>query len=785
MRLIYIALGWTAGILLAANNISASPTVTLIWLGLVGAAVIAAWLAWPDDGLRWIMIALIAFTLGGLRMSLVPRSSEVARFNNSGGLTIEGTIVDEPDVRDDQTQIRVAAESLTRAGETILTSGLVLVRAPISANVRFGDRVTATGLLIPPAEFDTFSYADFLGRSGVFSIMQDAAIEVLERNPADKFRATLYEFKAQAAQHIGRSLPEPQAGLLTGILLGNDNGISPEVAEAFSRVGASHIVAISGFNMVILSGAIMGLLGRLRMPERRAAVIGIGIILIYSLLVGAGAAVVRAALMSSLLVIGTAFRRKTYVPASLAFVALCLSVLNPTVLWDIGFQLSFFATLGLALFADPLAKRFDALLNHLLPPSLARSVSGFLAEPLIVTLAVQITTLPLIALYFSRLSLVVVLSNLLIVPVQSAVLILGIVATLIAFVLPALAQILYWYDLVLLSWTTTVVRLLARLPFADIEFHVDPRLVALFFMILIGGALMQATQPTWAQRLSRFIRQRAIASATLFGGFATVCLIGAVFVSRPDGKLHLWLLDAGHSNAVLMQTPGGAQILIDGGRFPSRLLTSLGDRLPFNDQEIEVLVITQPDENEYAALPALLNRYEVGVVLTNGHPNMSPAFAALQDQLTRHAVHTVTAGYTLEADDGVTLEVLHPQVQPELSDSLDDQALVLRVRYGELSFLLTSDLSFASQRALLDSGQWPLASVLQLPQHGRVRSLNEDFLAAVQPQLVILQSDPTNRLGDPNPDTLALLGDVPLLRTDQQGTIHLWTDGRELWTANN
>lgn len=785
MKLIYITLGWTAGVILAANNDSGSPTTPFIWLALTGIAAAAGWLVWPEKSQRWLMIALAAFTLGGLRMSLVPVSSEVAQFNNSGGLTIEGYITDEPDVRDAQTQIRVAADTVTRAGQAIPTSGLVLVRAPRSADVRYGDRVAVTGLLITPAEFDTFSYSDFLGRSGVFSIMQDAAVVVLERDPPDKLRAALYDFKAQAAQHIARSMPEPQSGLLTGILLGDDNGISPEVADAFSRVGASHIVAISGFNMAVLSGAIMGLLKRARLPDRHAAIMSIVVILIYTVLVGAGAAVVRAALMSNLLVIGTAIRRRTYVPASLAFAALCLSLLNPTVLWDIGFQLSFFATLGLALFADPMTRQFDTLLNRLLPPSLARTAGGFLSEPLIVTLAVQITTLPLIALYFSRLSLVVVLSNLLIVPVQSAVLILGILATLIAFVAPALAQILYWYDLILLSWTTAIIRLLARLPFADIEFFVDPRLIALYFMILIGGALMHATQPTWALHLSRFVRQRAIASTALFSGFATICLIGAVFFSRPDGKLHLWLLDAGHSNGVLLQTPGGAQILVDGGRFPSRLLTSLGDRLPFNDQEIEVLVITQPDENEYGALPAVLHRYDVGVVLTSGHPNLSPSYAALQDQLVQHEIINVIAGYTLEVDDGVLIEVLHPQKQPELSDSLDDQALVLRISYGALSFLLTSDLSAAGQQALLDAGQWPLAAVMQLPQHGRVRSLNADFLAAVQPQLVLLQSDPANRIGDPNADTLARLGGVPLLRTDRQGIIHLWTDGENLWTAAN
>ncbi|MAS36210.1 MAG: hypothetical protein CL610_19550 [Anaerolineaceae bacterium] len=780
MRLVYIALGLVAGVVLAANNASGSPVIAAIWLILISLSIAAAWLSWPDQRLRWSMIALVAFALGGWRMSAVPTTSEVARFNNTGGLTIEGIVAAEPERQDTQTLVRINAETLTRTGQTFQTSGLVLARVTDPTPVHYGDRVAITGRLITPAEFDTFSYADYLARTGIFSIMQQTALEVLEPAAPD----LLLNFKAQAAQHIANHLPEPQASLLTGVLLGDENGIAPQVADAFSRVGAAHVIAISGFNMVILSGAIMGTLKRVRLTGVPAAVIGILAIGVYTLFVGAGAAVVRAALMSSLLIIGTAIRRKAYVPASLAFVAILLALINPAVLWDVSFQLSFFATLGLALFADPLTRSFDRTLNWLLPVSLARSLSKFLAEPVIVTLAVQITTLPLIVLYFNRLSLVVILTNLLIVPVQAAILFLGISATLVAFVLPALGQILYWYNLILLSWTTGVVRWLARLPFADVEFYVDPHLITLFFFLLIGAALMQATQPAWALRLSRILRQRAIASAAVFGGFATAVLIGAVFLSRPDANLHVWLLDVGHSNAILVQTPGGAHMLVDGGRFPSRLLTALGDRLPFNDREIEVLVLTQPDENEYAALPAVLNRYDVGVVLTNGQPNLGPAYTALQEQLAAHTVVNVTAGYRLELDDGVVLEVLHPASPPTLDNSLDEVSLVLRLSYGDVSILLTGDLSPAGQQTLLNAGHWPAATVLQLPRHGGIRSLDMAFLEAVQPQVALVQADRANRQGDPDPDTLALLGDIPLFRTDEAGTIHLWTDGDQLWAIS-
>jgi competence protein ComEC len=235
---------------------------------------------------------------------------------------------------------------------------------------------------------------------------------------------------------------------------------------------------------------------------------------------------------------------------------------------------------------------------------------------------------------------------------------------------------------------------------------------------------------------------------------------------------------------VLIQTPSGAQILVDGGSFPSRLLTNIGDRIPFYDRNLELLVISQPDEADTSALTAVLQRYEASVVLINGQANLSESYAALESVIARSEVTRVQAGYTINFSDGTVIEILHPQNPPDISDNLNDGVLVLRVTYGEFSFLLPSDLSYEGQHALLASGQWPLADVMQIPQHGTARSLSEEFLAAVQPQVLILQSDKTNRRGDPDSEVLNLLGETTIFRTDAGGTRHLWTDGRTLWTED-
>ncbi len=780
MRLVYLALGWAIGMVLAAQFPAVPLWAWIAAMGLFSAATIMLW----RTSMRWWLLALLALAVGGYRYGLVPRTSDIAQYNNIGGVTIEGIVEGEPDIRDDRIQLRLRAETIFTQSQTFNTSGLVLVNAPRVAQVAYGDRIRATGELITPQEFDTFSYSDFLARSGVFSILNNALIEPISSGEGSPLFSTLFAIKQQAQQHINQHLPEPAAGLLSGILLGNERGISPEVADAFSAVGASHVIAISGYNMAIISGVVMSLLNRSPIGRNKwvATLIGISFLAVYTLLVGANAAVVRAAIMSSLLVIAPLLQRKTYIPASLAFVALLMSLQNPLVLWDISFQLSFFAVLGLALFVEPLSKPFVTLLHTVFPASIAHTLRNFLEEPVIVSLAAQIMTLPLIILYFQRVSLASLIVNLLIVPLQAPLLFAGAIAVMLAFVAPILAQIPFWVAGLMLVYTIDVVRIFARFPFVITPFYVDSRLIALFFILIIGGAMLTATRPAWYIRFSRHIRQRFALSLTVFVGAMLALLLFAGFQSRPDGQFHFWLLSMGHSNAILMQTPGGAHILVDGGRFPSRLLTAVGDTLPFNDREIELLIITQPDELDVAALPAILDRYTIGTALTNGQPNENATIATLETALAPYPVVNVTAGYTVTLADGVSIEILNPLEKPELGTSLNNGALVVRVTYGKVSFLLMGDASIEAQTALLETGNlYPTASVMTLPQHGTARSLSADFLDAVQPQVILLQSDAANRRGDPDADVLALLPDVLFFRTDTQGTLHLWSDGQALW----
>jgi competence protein ComEC len=163
---------------------------------------------------------------------------------------VEGVVTAEPDARDAYTNLRVEADQLLISnlpdGITRTVKGLVLVQAPPFTDFRYGDRLRVEGKLQTPTDSGDFSYRDYLARQGVYSIMSRPRLTVLARDQGFAPRAWLYAFKARAKNVIAQILPEPQASLLTGILLGDDSGIPKSVQDAFRATGTSHIIAISG-----------------------------------------------------------------------------------------------------------------------------------------------------------------------------------------------------------------------------------------------------------------------------------------------------------------------------------------------------------------------------------------------------------------------------------------------------------------------------------------------------------------------------------------------------------
>ncbi len=775
MPLLWLSLAFLTGIIFA-GKVSLS---VLVWLTLAGVSLIVFILLRILNPRLHISIAplllfspalLGVFFLGAARyQSTIPRvdAHYISWYTDRDyELLITGTLTDPPDVRDTYTNLRLDVTSLEAGDQMLQVHGLLLARVPPGGSWQYGDVVRLRGHLQTPPENEDFSYQDYLARQGILSYMPDAATTLLPFTAGNPILRLVYAFKDQAVAHVYRIFPEPEASLLAGILLGDDNGLSVSLQQAYKNTGTAHIIAISGFNIAIIAGVFVFLFSRL-LGRRRGAIAAVVGILLYTVLVGATASVVRAAIMGGLAILAGQLGRRQNGLNTLFVTAAIMAVINPNTLWDVGFQLSFAATFGLVLYAQPLQDWFTRLLTRRLPLATAQNISAPLSAAMFFTLAAQLTTLPIMAYQFGRISLVSILANPFILPVQPAVMVLGGLAVILSFIYLPLGQVAAWVAWPFAAYTNRAVELFNRLPhgviiLGDFSFL----FVVLFFGILVlltfgGGRVKAALRPI-------------ITPSVIIAALAVIVfLVWSAVFQAPDGRLQLTFLDVGSADAILIQTPSGHSILVDGGPSPSRLAGGLGPRLSAFDRSLDWLVIASTQEQQVAALPTILDRFPVGNVLWSG--NLDASYAAENlDRWLAGSDTPVTAAYSgavLDLGDGASLTVTN--VSP--------RGAVLLVEWQGFRALLPVGINFDSKSAAEISKTIGPVTALLLADSGYAPSNPQEWISTLHPELAVLSVAAGDPDGLPAQSVLDSLAGTTLLRTDRNGWITLSTDGVGLW----
>lgn len=424
-------------------------------------------------------VALLGVLFGSARVMLVPQEVPSVLSDKLGTtVTLEGTIVADPDIR--ETSQRVTVES-SELGKKVR----VLAVVPLYPKVRYGERVRVSGTLERPEPFDTnggrvFRYDRFLSKDGIFVLMKQAQVSTTgARTWHAQGMGLLLDARHAFLNALSRALPEPHASLAGGLVAGGKQGLGSTLLDAFVVSGLVHIVVLSGYNVMIVAEAVLRMFSFL--PKRLAASFAGATIGAFVLAAGAGAASMRAGLMAGLALIARATGRTYAVIRALLVVAFLMLLINPLLLaYDPGFQLSFVATLGLILGA-PLVER-----------KLGFVKSPFWRDLLAATLAAQVSVLPLLLYQTGLFSLVSLPANLLVLPVVPLVMLLSAIAGGVGLVAPALAPLVGMPAFVLLSYIISVVEISSSLPLAAVSLPAFPFWVTVLGYVGLGWGVYRA-----------------------------------------------------------------------------------------------------------------------------------------------------------------------------------------------------------------------------------------------------------------------------------------------------
>ena len=657
MTLVYLVAAWVTGIALATWR----PALGAIWPFAAAGGFLIALLLRRNAGQRLVGLCLLIAGLGLLRTQSarpVFTDKDAATYNDHGYAFMIGVVADAPVVKDKNIQLRVDIRYIWQGSASHNVHGLALVDADRSVNFAYGDKITIRGQPQTPPVFDTFSYRDFLAQSGIYTFVSRARINVVQHHQGSPILGALYDVRERTHNLIAQLLPQPQSGLLSGILLGESKDVSPDVSSAFNLTGTSHLISSSGLKIAVVAGLLFALFGRLgnKVVAALATIIGIGL---YTAFVGANDSVVRAAIMTGLALLAERLGRRSDGLTAMALAVLVITAISPGAILDAGLLLGASATVGLILYTDPLNRLAEREIARLSSNEGMRRALKIVADAVLVTVAAQIGSLPFVFLLFGQFSPLSVIVNALVFPIQGTIMILGIVAVIGGAIWLPIGQIVAWLAGIGLTYTLAVIRAAAQLPGASIAVSPDPAFAFVYYGVLFAVTAYSSQPPESRQSWLGRVRQVATTPLLAALGLGVALLVWTVAAARPDGKLHVWFLSVGKGNAVLIQSPRGAHVLIDGGQNPTQLQTAVGDHLPFFARDLDLLVVTQPSPTAITAIPSLLEHYNVKVALTNGQYSRDPSYQALMNGLVASHTQVVqaVAGYTATMDDGVTLHV--------------------------------------------------------------------------------------------------------------------------------
>lgn len=266
--------------------------------------------------------------------------------------------------------------------------------------------------------------------------------------------------------------------------------------------------------------------------------------------------------------------------------------------------------------------------------------------------------------------------------------------------------------------------------------------------------------------------------AALAAGAVFVWL--AIFAQAVGDRVKIDFFDVGQGSAILVAAPNGNQVLIDGG--PSDIiLAKLGQALPLTDKKIELVILTHPDADHLSGLIEVLKRYEVGQILETGIADNTTEYQAWNELIKQKNIPVVfaSAGQTIKMADNLAIKILYPLGKingQDFSKKTNATSIVGKIIYGQNSILFTGDAEEQTEQPLVILGADLRADILAVGHHGSKTSTSEEFLAAVAPQIAVIQVGAKNRYGHPAPETLARLKGVGIFRTDQAGDIDFICD---------
>ena len=638
------------------------------------------------------------------------------------------------------------------------------------SNLVIGNRYEIEGKLRRPfvsTNPSQFSYAGYLRNYGTYTTFyadkKDVKLIPSKLSPRWKMMQFLNNQRESILQTHSKFLKNPNLEILGGIVFGDDAVSPPDYIRAsFIHSGLLHILAASGMNVAFISAFLFFFLVRFRVPYQARIIIGILATILYCLMTGLGASVIRAGLMLIFVLFGKLFDRDSHSVSMLSFVGLLMLIYNPAYINDVGFQLSFIVTFGIIVTAEPILKYVE-------------NIPAWLSGSIFIPVVAQLWVIPIQMFYFNTISLYSVFANILSMPFLYVLSFGGFVSSILALYNPIADFVCKWFDMVLNPCLDIVVRIsdfFGYLPHSlYTTTHPSVIQILIYYFILLGFLYFIRTE----------FKNKTILKLSLA---AVVVLILSATVHLPNHNFEVISFDVGNADSFLLKTPQKKYFIIDTGKlgYDGRrsqadiiMLKYMKDR---GIKDIDGLIITHFDADHAGGAVDIINNLKVKNVYLNSLSDRKRLAREIYKAIDKKSLTNKVLAENntfIYKEPNFSIKLLKADIPQHGKDSeANENSLISLVNYGKMNMLFMGD---AGVRAFnLVKGYLPKnITVLKVGHHGAKNVVDKDMVSFLNPDFSLV-SVGYNKYGHPHPLTIKLLGNSKILRTDKINSIKFVVD---------
>lgn len=625
--------------------------------------------------------------------------------------------------------------------------------------VEFGQIVLVKGKL------ETFDFPRNPGGFNEKLYMQTKRIdykmfaEILSKGKiVNSFDSYIYKLHKKIKNMYETILPLKEASVLEAMLLGDKQNLDTSVKETYRKSGISHILAISGLHISIISALLWLILDTLKLNKRVSSTIILTVLIVYCIFTGNSVSTTRAVIMIGIVLFGNIIYYQSDIYTSIATAAFVLLIYQPLYLYDVGFQLSFGAVISIIVLS-PVLERIYFI------PKTIRSY-------LISTLAASLGTYPIIAYHFNTISVIGVAVNLLVLPLASILVCFGIISTVVSFIWLELGKFLCGIVYFILVFYENICTIASTIPFSQIVTG-QPNLILIFiyYTIILATAYYYYLNKQKRQSLKKYMLYMQI----------FLLIISAIVIFKPK-DLEIVYLDVGQGDSIAIHTAKNKNILIDGGGNISKPLeeANMGTQivLPYlrykGINRLDCVFVSHPDGDHIIGILELLDYIKINQIFIADTDAKNDLLETLEMKASKYniPINKLSKGNIVKVDDSISFECIYPTKDILIdSDDYNNNSLVLYMDYNNSKFLFTGDIEKEAEDRIIKDYKKLDTDILKVAHHGSKTSSTQNFVDMVQPKVAVISSGKNNYYGHPHKEVLDRYKNINIYNTADDGAI--------------